>query len=270
MTTTKKTAPAAEVPAGFVAGGATHDATGEGVTRLPGLANLRDVSTHVSGIVSGMLLRSDAPFADDDHAGYPTAWPPRTVIDLRTGGEQVGVGAEHALAAHAEVVHLPVMGEKSTDPGAFPATLGETYVDMLHSAGPMLVEGLRAIATGPAPVLVHCAAGKDRTGTLVALALVLAGADRAEVVVDYEATDPNMDGVHARMGTSAHVVMQQFEAAGIDMSGLMGAKAPDMEAVLDAVEAFDGGAEGWFTAHGGTAEDLQALRARLCEGGAVE
>lgn len=235
------------------------------VTRRGNLANLRDVADHVPGIVAGMLLRSYAPLPDDAHVGYRTSWPPRTVVDLRTAGEQVGVGRDHALASVAEVVHLPVMGEVSLDPSRLPSTLGETYVDMLHGAGPMLVEGLEAIASAPAPALVHCAAGKDRTGTLIALPPTLAGAAREDVVRDYTVTDGNMDGVHARMGTSAHVTMARFAAQGIDMSRMMGAKAPDIEALLDALEAHPGGPEGWFTTHGGTPETLRDLRDRLCE-----
>ncbi|GAA2014948.1 tyrosine-protein phosphatase [Brevibacterium samyangense] len=100
---------------------------------------------------------------------------------------------------------------------------------------------------------------------VIALVFTLAGAAREDVVRDYTVTDGNMDGVHARMGTSAHVTMARFAAQGIDMSRMMGAKAPDIEALLDALEAHPGGPEGWFTTHGGTPETLRDLRDRLCE-----
>jgi protein tyrosine phosphatase len=41
-----------------------------------------------------------------------------------------------------------------------------------------VLSALRAIAAAPGAALVHCAAGKDRTGTMVALALSVVDADR--------------------------------------------------------------------------------------------
>ncbi|WP_375430833.1 tyrosine-protein phosphatase [uncultured Friedmanniella sp.] len=46
----------------------------------------------------------------------------------------------------------------------------------------------RDIADAPGATLVHYTAGKDRTGTIVALALTLVGADRAAVIADYAAS----------------------------------------------------------------------------------
>jgi protein tyrosine/serine phosphatase len=45
------------------------------------------------------------------------------------------------------------------------------------------------MAASPAPQLVHCRAGKDRTGVVVALLLANAGADRASIVADYAVSD---------------------------------------------------------------------------------
>ena len=45
-----------------------------------------------------------------------------------------------------------------------------------------------------ARVLVHCTAGKDRTGIVVALALLAVGVDRQAVVDDYARSEANLRG----------------------------------------------------------------------------
>ena len=49
----------------------------------------------------------------------------------------------------------------------------------------MALERPGNVATARGAVLVHCAAGKDRTGVVVALALDAAGVDRETIVSDY-------------------------------------------------------------------------------------
>jgi protein tyrosine/serine phosphatase len=53
-------------------------------------------------------------------------------------------------------------------------------------------------AVAGAPVVLHCAAGKDRTGVVTALLLSLLGADREEIVADYLATARNMPRIIER------------------------------------------------------------------------
>jgi hypothetical protein len=53
------------------------------------------------------------------------------------------------------------------------------YMSYLHRRPDSVVGAVRAIARADGGVLVHCAAGKDRTGVVVALALDAAGVGRA-------------------------------------------------------------------------------------------
>jgi protein tyrosine/serine phosphatase len=68
----------------------------------------------------------------------------------------------------------------------------------------------RALAAADGAVLVHCAAGKDRTGVICALTQHLAGVGQDDIVADYLATnDP------ARIAARAEVVGELiFEATG--------------------------------------------------------
>ena len=62
------------------------------------------------------------------------------------------------------------------------------YLAYLRHRPDSVVEAVRTMAAPGGAVLVHCAAGKDRTGVVVALALAAAGVSRGAVVADYVAT----------------------------------------------------------------------------------
>jgi protein tyrosine/serine phosphatase len=103
---------------------------------------------------------------------------------------------------------------------------------------------------------VHCAAGKDRTGVLVALVLDVVGVERAEVVADYALSAENVEAMFRRWTT----------AAGEEMPADLTPHKPRaavMEAVLAHLDAEHGGAAGWLRANGLTDDDLTRLRARF-------
>jgi len=61
------------------------------------------------------------------------------------------------------------------------------------------VQALRAVAEArPGGVLVHCAKGRDRTGRVVALVLLVCEAGVEEIVADYADTERRLAGPAAR------------------------------------------------------------------------
>jgi protein tyrosine/serine phosphatase len=62
-----------------------------------------------------------------------------------------------------------------------------------------VLAALRTVAQSPGAALVHCAAGKDRTGTIVALALSVADADRQAIIDDYAASSERVEGIVNRL-----------------------------------------------------------------------
>ncbi|WP_125773000.1 tyrosine-protein phosphatase [Antribacter gilvus] len=227
------------------------------------LANFRDVATTVRGVRPGVLLRSDAPHSADTAPAGASVWPPRTVLDLRDTTE----GREsHPFGGASTVLSLPLLQGGTGAPRGLPRTLTELYLRMLAPpAASMVVEAVTTVARGETPVLVHCTAGKDRTGVTVAVALALAGVDRAEIVADFVLTEVGMPGVLARIPRTARFATPAAKSAKTAeiAAELFTAPAHAMEAFLDALDAYDGGAEGWFAAHGGSAGALAELRARL-------
>jgi len=133
------------------------------------------------------------------------------------------------------------------------------YMSYLRLRPDSLVGAVRAIACARGAVLVHCAAGKDRTGVVVALALDAAGVERELIVADYLATAQRIEAIVARLAGSplyrdqltGHDPQQHAPVAGT------------MERVLELVDERHGGSAAWLSAHGLEAHELQLLRRRL-------
>jgi len=125
-----------------------------------------------------------------------------------------------------------------------------------------VVGALRSIAHAKVAALVHCAAGKDRTGVVVALALTVAGVPAPAVVADYAATGERTEAIMARLRRS------RLYARDIDSkpAELHRPRPETMAAFLEQMGARYSGVVPWLTDHGFSADDLNALRVRLRAG----
>jgi hypothetical protein len=136
----------------------------------------------------------------------------------------------------------------------------ESYLDLLRCGGDAFVAGLVRIASPEgAPVIVHCAAGKDRTGVLVALLLEAAGVRREAIVADYAATASRLEQIWAKLATMG--AYAEFAARASAASHR--AEAATMERFLDRLQTEAGGAAAWFLANGASPRDLAAWRQRI-------
>jgi protein-tyrosine phosphatase len=126
----------------------------------------------------------------------------RTVVDLRREFEVERHGrVPHAdgLAYHNVVVEH-VDWETVPHPGDLPHErwLADRYLNFAEDGRAGLANALRLIADPvAAPVVVHCMAGKDRTGVVCALTLSLLGVSDAEIAEDYALTEPAMASLTA-------------------------------------------------------------------------
>lgn len=178
------------------------------------LLNFRDVaSSGPTPLKPGRLFRSAQPFhLDDADLAVVRRAGIRTVIDLRERHEQVP--PDWSPAQDLRVVRTPVADQilPSTDESAPPRDpipkstsvpeghhiLAAFYCAIADRAGARLSELASTVADG-APVLIHCAAGKDRTGTTVALLLDLIGTDHDTIVADFLRTNDAMADVMAQL-----------------------------------------------------------------------
>jgi len=254
---------------------------------LSGAANARDVGglPTVDGRSTrpGVLLRSDnlQDLTPADVALLVDTLKLRTVLDLRSSGE---VHLEGPTPLHGRgLVHhqLSLIPEWDGEPDtaevdraveqalptraprerpADPPDLTDHYVGYVRNAGPSLGQALRVLADPSAgTTLVHCAAGKDRTGVVVALALSLAGVTRDAVVADYAASAQRADRILARLqATSTY----GRELAGVSVADVTPRMA-SMEGFLDHVDRSYGGPHGLAMSLGVSEEEVARLGVRL-------
>ncbi len=182
---------------------------------LDGAVNARDLGglPTVDGRETrpGVLFRSDnlQELSESDVATLVDRGV-RTVVDLRTEAEVELLGPGPLRATDVAHVHLdliphgfdgqPPLARAIPDETAGPYAVDHLYFDYLQDAPDQIGSALRTIADPTSGgVLVHCAAGKDRTGVVVALALSLVGVHRDAVVADYARTDERVAQVRERL-----------------------------------------------------------------------
>jgi rhodanese-related sulfurtransferase len=218
-------------------------------------------------IPAGLLYRSDAPYAGDAVPDAVAAWPPATVIDLRSSGESP---AGYQWPAGVTVHHVPLIPEAAVVSKAgkaadgLPRSLDALYRLLVDRVPGRLASLFAIAANAEAPVLVHCAAGKDRTGIAVAALLLAGGAEPADIVADYTATAQNMPALLDRL----RVLGQRLPADIDPASELLASPAAAISAVTEHLAGWPGGPRAWARAHGASAADLRRWQQRLA--GAAE
>jgi protein-tyrosine phosphatase len=184
---------------------ATEEST---VLTIDGLVNVRELGglpTESGGTTRrGRLLRSDSPHSlSAEGREALLALGVSTVVDLRTASERESRPSPFSDIGGMRAVHAPIF----TDDDEFPAglvTAADVYGWWLRELGGAVAVAMAAIADAPeAPVLVHCHAGKDRTGVVVALVLRLAGVTVDAVADDYAQSGVQLADMLARDRVSA-------------------------------------------------------------------
>lgn len=235
---------------------------------LRGTFNFRDVGGHHAAPGQsrwGKLYRSDA--LHKLHLADRAELAARRVglvLDLRNDNERAIAPTELADIG-AEVVHNPVLIRPPSTFIAADATLQEMYDHVIDDGADRVVNALTLIAqSGSTPVVVHCTAGKDRTGLVVALALTLAGVDREAVVADYAETERNLppsvtDEIVTRLRAK-----HSHDAVNLDELVRL-SPARVLRRTFDRIEKRHGSVQGYVRDHGLAADDVAALRRVLVD-----
>ncbi len=250
---------------------------------LDGVVNMRDVgglpTTDGGEVATGRLLRSDnlQELSAEDIARLTDELGVSDIVDLRSHVEVESEGpgplrsVETVVHHHLTLFREDVREVTAEDALVLPWRRGEELREVdedywtAHYLGYLLDRpdstsaALEVIAHSRGATIVHCAAGKDRTGTIVALALSTAGVADEDIVADYVATADRLERIVARL---VERPAYRDNLVGRSLEEQL-PRAESMERLLAALRERYGGGAGWLAAHGWDDADIEALVNRL-------
>lgn len=187
------------------------------------ISNLRDAGG-TGYIKTGVLYRSASlnnATSKDDKAQLAILLNKGTIIDLRESDES-GYKSDPSISGVSHESDS-INGEASA------SGYRATFINN-SSARRAFADAITTIATSDGPVLVHCKAGKDRTGWTVALAMMAAGATKSQALKEY-LKSPNVDASwfnaaydeaikksHSSNGTILGYMTQDVSKGGLGLS----------------------------------------------------
>lgn len=246
---------------------------------LDGVVNMRDLGglpTRDGGRTrEGRLVRSDnlQDLSPTDVRHLVETLGVTDVVDLRSDTERQLTGpgplTRTALAHH----HLSFLvedrevsaedallldAERDVDRRS-PDFWSRNYLGYLHRRPDSVAGALGVIADSRGGALVHCAAGKDRTGTVTALALSVAGVPDEEIVADYAVTAERIARIIERL---VDVAPYSWGLKGRSIDEQT-PRPESMATILRTLDEQHGGAAGWLREQQWDDERLEQLRRSL-------
>lgn len=213
---------------------------------IDGLFNARAADAN-----SPWIVRAGSPDAlSADGESALRALGVELILDLRER-------AESGDRTHGvQVRQVPLYGSEPPVAGR----LEDIYETLLRRRGGALTEAVAVLANAERGVLVHCTAGKDRTGLVVALAQLVGGASEADVVRDYALSGAAVRSVREAF---AFAVADAYPSDQRDEILRLHLDSPPeaLEHALDIIREL-GGAEAYLRSHGLTDDQVHALRGK--------
>lgn len=211
------------------------------------------------------LLRSDQPSSlDAQDVDYLRDLPLAMVVDLR-GEMEVGFSPSPFKHNGFKVAHHPIAAGSPASMLEGKMTIDLMYSQMLEHGGKAFARAVESVAEGleKGSAIVHCTAGKDRTGITIAMIQQMLGVPRDAIVASYALTKQNLDGTWKKDKIAMVEKMIGVKHAEA-MAPLMVDSPPEaMERVLDHLEDEHGGAAGYLRAHGMDQSVEEILRDQL-------
>jgi protein-tyrosine phosphatase len=143
--------------------------------------------------------------------------------------------------------------------------LKQMYRDLADEAWPQASELFKVLLNADAyPVLIHCRAGKDRTGFMCALIGHAIGLERAAIFQDYCETNNHFGLVSPRLERFMKIMsLGKLQMENVRAS--LSAREEYLQAAFDQIDRNHGGMTAYLAKCGVTADEIETLRGLLVE-----
>lgn len=242
-----------------------------------GLLNFRAVESYpaTGGRLRPNWLYRSGAFDKITEAGldHMRALDVTRVFDLRSNGEKKRRPSPLVTQPGFDVFEEPhsIRSGDLRNVLASPASTAEGAADEMRSIYTLFPEKFagvfatcfRALASGDRPFVIHCTAGKDRTGLAVALLLSVAGVARTDIFEDYGRTNAAAGALATRLtsGTDGLNYVIAHEAL---LPPVIAADESYLATAFDVIDGRFGGVEPYLTHLVGlSAAELATMRSRL-------
>jgi protein-tyrosine phosphatase len=241
------------------------------------LNNFRDLGSRISNdgkkIRPGIIYRSgDLDKLDNQGLDFIRSLNIKTIVDLRSLGEQKKY---QRTLQEIDRVHLPLSFDETTRdklrPYIFKKNVENTIMDICNSVYIDMVDALQPLVSrlfdvlsseSQLPVLIHCRAGKDRTGVACAIIQMALGIDSGSITKDYLETN---DYLLPKVQKSLHILkifsLGFFPVKNIEIAAT--AHQRYIETVYDCINNKHGGIEKYLSHGGIDHEKIAELRNNL-------
>lgn len=235
------------------------------IHRFDALDNFRDYGDYAAAagrrIAPGRLFRSGhqarVSEADLDRLA---ALGIATVVDLRRPSERrtqpskrpAGFSGAVIESAHddgGEAPHLTFLRTADLTPDSGRRFMTDTYRRLAFEPShlDLFARYFRALGETEGPVLIHCAAGKDRTGLLAALTHHLLGVHHDDMVADYLLTNTAVDLEGRAPGIARQLEAMTGRVAAHDaVVAFLGVEAVYLDTALNEIAALHGSTDAYL------------------------
>lgn len=221
---------------------------------------LHQLTTDDHALLNGLGIRLVCDLRSDlERSRKPTAWPAQQLPTLLVMDVNVDLRIESCELSD-------LLRADPTEHGALKMML-HAYRFIPDALAKHLGSFFTTVAAdGMTPLLLHCSAGKDRTGVLAALILLLLGVPRESVLADYLKTGQHhgIARFEADLALQLETVLGQTPAPEM-VKVIAGVRGIYLDSAIEEVTARYGSIESYFAGAGVDREQVREFRSRLIE-----
>lgn len=224
---------------------------------LSNTLNTRDLGGYTIGCgkvtAYKAFLRSDVPIeVSDNDIKILLSNNITTIVDLRSDDETQSKPCAFKNHKNFEYYHCKIFGD-----GYLPKSIEEvpvSYFKMVDEQKTIL-NVMKVFAKANGGILYHCTAGKDRTGVISALLLLLAGVSKADILADYQISQLYLSSM-----------LQQFcrSNKNVDIN-IITPKMEYMKKFLDMFQQKYNSVEEYFSHIGLSGNEIMTLKKKLID-----